>query len=1091
MKKRIFASVVLILMIVSVTCLPLFADSHSRDWDITQSIGGSAPDGYENPMFYFDYNKGITEKDLSGVSALYLKNVAVFSDLAEAGLKEIEHDSIMYPEYKKQLEVGGIADNEYSNPDYLVEQLYRGVALVRDGKLELNDFDGGFYFTNDSEYINWDDDYNLYEVWYEVRYGFWAYVSFSVTDVEFNEKGIFMDIHGEESYRYEAVSIMCDSYPAGHDVPEEEVSKFQVFKAQTDRTKSIDETRRTISIKGAKAEFELYDINDSDRKSLIMKISGDGITLMFNVCGVIGNKSDAPLSPGVVQYADQDPGEDEGVSVPAAIVIGVLGAGAAVAGAAAASGENNATDDEKKKKTYKMYVQKDFGDAIRRGADKPSVIRARMAEVDVSGRETDRNDLTAKISASADGMNIQGTAFAGRYCETTVSVPAESSDDTASVTFTFSGEGGVFTNTVIFRVVDGPSLKFAEEEPEGSGRLSFYTCNYGIDAIPGDGFTYAALFMIEDAPKAPNISDISCVPVKGFDITFEQSKWQNIYKAVVKNNTPPEHNDDVFAKKTSSQIEIRVNVEGEKEPVCGWLTMNMYPEGITVQSRDEGKKNNVKYVHIQAYEKEYVGDLDKKWQVSEMKLTLAVKGDNKALVDPKGMEFSFEKIKGSGGKGTRADKEQSVAEKYEYKQSYGYYNDKFTYDFEPNANLCEPSTGFYLVILPAVCAYDGKRYEADIPLRLQGKGMDPYEGWDEEYKKLKDRIEKYSIPEEKNKWLQKIDELALDPRASTEQLRLTSKIIVRNYMRYWEIESIKSLNDAKLYDSIISQLEWAKFFGDCAFSFLVNAYAGPVADAILSPTKDFLAEAIGETVASWMRGQSVDFDKFNFSKNVLAAGDNLVSGNISFGSWKQAAYTLGMYFAYASLKNFYLTLREENKFDLYGSLVKGFSDMTSAGLKAAAGHLFDAWLKNNPKFRAKVSAWCGAFVSKHFGSGALLLDLRNVDGIARNEILRKYLDGLFGMAIDKLIEKDMAIHDKFIESQNGFEFDANGHLIVQFFFEIGGKPYDCSIDATKALMNVSTGLFGYVFELLFGEVPFASSVIEPPKDPPLPPANNE
>ena len=152
-----------------------------------------------------------------------------------------------------------------------------------------------------------------------------------------------------------------------------------------------------------------------------------------------------------------------------------------------------------------------------------------------------------------------------------------------------------------------------------------------------------------------------------------------------------------------------------------------------------------------------------------------------------------------------------------------------------------------------------------------------------------------------------------------------------------------------------------------------------------------------------------------------------------------------------------MTLIEEDRFDLYGALVKGFSDMTSAGLKAAASHLFDAALKKCPAFRAKLSAWCGQFVSKNLGASASLFDLRAVDGVTRSQILRKYLDGLFGMAIDKLIEKDGEIHDKFVKSETGFEFDQNGHLIVQFFFEVAGRNYDCKVDVTKALVNAAGG----------------------------------
>jgi hypothetical protein len=176
----------------------------------------------------------------------------------------------------------------------------------------------------------------------------------------------------------------------------------------------------------------------------------------------------------------------------------------------------------------------------------------------------------------------------------------------------------------------------------------------------------------------------------------------------------------------------------------------------------EGKKNDVKYVRVQAYEKEEYGGLDNKWQVSEIKFTLAHKGKDKSVIDPKEAKYSFEKLKGAGGMGMRADKEQCLAEKYEYKESSGEYNEKFTYTFEPNANLGEPDDGtFMMVLLPAKCEYDGKTYEVEIPLRLRGKDPDPMSDWEKEYKELERRIEKFSLPENKAKLIHELKMWAL------------------------------------------------------------------------------------------------------------------------------------------------------------------------------------------------------------------------------------------------------------------------------------------------------------------------------------------
>ncbi|MBR4581970.1 MAG: hypothetical protein IKO32_12130, partial [Lachnospiraceae bacterium] len=159
-----------------------------------------------------------------------------------------------------------------------------------------------------------------------------------------------------------------------------------------------------------------------------------------------------PTQVTVTQEAEETPGEDGGTMVPTAIVVGVFGVSAALAGAALAAGRQD--DPPIPLKSYKMYVQKDFGDILPRGGE-PQIIRARMAEVDESKTERDRNDLTKKIGATANGMIIHSVAMVGRYCEASVSIPKDYASDTASISFVFEGEGGTFTNEVIFKV-DAP-----------------------------------------------------------------------------------------------------------------------------------------------------------------------------------------------------------------------------------------------------------------------------------------------------------------------------------------------------------------------------------------------------------------------------------------------------------------------------------------------------------------------------------------------------------------------------------------------------------------------------------------------------------
>jgi hypothetical protein len=84
--------------------------------------------------------------------------------------------------------------------------------------------------------------------------------------------------------------------------------------------------------------------------------------------------------------------------VAAATVVGLLGLAAAAAGAGAAGSANGGASKENQKQgsSYKMYVRKDFGNKIRRGA-KHVFVYARMAEVKDDGAEVERPDLTEQI----------------------------------------------------------------------------------------------------------------------------------------------------------------------------------------------------------------------------------------------------------------------------------------------------------------------------------------------------------------------------------------------------------------------------------------------------------------------------------------------------------------------------------------------------------------------------------------------------------------------------------------------------------------------------------------------------------------------
>ncbi len=817
------------------------------------------------------------------------------------------------------------------------------------------------------------------------------------------------------------------------------------------------------------------------------EVNNSYLTIYFRIAGVLPKGA----KTGAISNALVTTGEDGGVSIPGAIVIGVLTAGTALIGIAIASGaaggqSGDATEADKKRKSYKMYVQKDFGDAIRKGSKKPSIIRARMAEIDEFGKEHERNDLTRKITVSADGMVIEKVDYVGKYCEATVRVEENYDKDIAAINFTFTGEGGVFENTINFRVVDSANLEFLLEAQDGN---VYRNINLGLYMITGDNFTYDAKFIVNDVVTPPELKDIRAVNANNYEVEFATTEEPYVYKMSVKNKTKAEVEDDIFTGVKEDRFEVEVTAEGEKEPIKGYVVVKLYPEGISVVSKDIEKKNDKQFIHVQAFVKESRGDLDSEYQASQFTLNLAIKAKDHSIINPEGKEFTFEKLVGGGGIGSKVDVEESIAQKYEYKGEGEIWNDEYRYTFMPQAVLCEPTDGSYFVVmLPVEGKFQDYSYKAEIPLRLEGKNMDAMEAWDKEYQKLKERVEQYTTPENRGKWLCKLEEVACkDPKPDVKDLRLASKYVIRQYMDYWTSMGHAARNDAELYDKIVNQLEWVKFVGDCAFSYLVSTYAGPVAEAIITPTKDFLVSAIGETVAAVVRHESIDFDKFEFSKNFFAAGENLILKDLKLTDMKKAAQILGMYCVWAAMKNFYMILREEDKFDIYGALMKTFSDLTSTGLKAIASHLLGAMTEYSPQWRTKLGEYCYAFLKKNLSSATL--GKLTSKAIITNEFLQKVIEGLFGKGVEKLMEITGEIHDEFIQSESGFQIKDN-RLLINLHFTVFEQEYSLSIDVLKSLeytanMMNPNAFFYYIYDSLFSSVPCATVTMTPPKDPPL------
>lgn len=178
-----------------------------------------------------------------------------------------------------------------------------------------------------------------------------------------------------------------------------------------------------------------------------------GIVIRFKVYGIKykGNGS-------ATIFADDNPGE-LGVAIPAAIIVSSLGAGAAAGAVLADSSGNNNSPTS----SFAMCVNKNFENTIELGQT-PVPVFAHIVEYPPGGGMRPRPDLTQSIRTfSGDGkLIVKDGGITNGYRKALVSADANSTEDNGMVSFRFEGKGGMFTENIIFKIIQ-PEIVFAQD----------------------------------------------------------------------------------------------------------------------------------------------------------------------------------------------------------------------------------------------------------------------------------------------------------------------------------------------------------------------------------------------------------------------------------------------------------------------------------------------------------------------------------------------------------------------------------------------------------------------------------------------------
>ena len=697
----------------------------------------------------------------------------------------------------------------------------------------------------------------------------------------------------------------------------------------------------------------------------------------------------------VTEQAKIEPGRDEGVSIPIEIIEGIKdklesidqetlrktalisSGGAVIAGGISAlihsgkkdrGSENDESEEKKKKKSYKMYVWKDFGDAIRKGA-KPVKVYARISQF-IEGVEYDAPELTDKITVSGRGLNVRAAGFENSYLCAEVSADAGTTAETGTLIFTLSGPGGTFSREINFRLVGDPRIVFPDETEDGSG----WNLNNEINTVnmaAGLGGRDKLRFVLIDAAEEPK--NIRFLNHEGFDITYEKD-LENAYTywAVIENHTSPMKKDNgVFADMQDRTFTVEADFSGDLT-IRGYFGVYLYPQGFSVL-RSGGPNDLVKsqpgipaklqngYLNIVSYATRGKDELtlDPLIRPTAFDMCFAVLNPDKtAKIIMDQSSFMIDKLQ-------PVDQvSENVLMKYKCQIETYDGNNSRTCFIRPQAMNPE-LTGEYEVLLPVWVTVFGITEKADVPLRLVGLEPGPPAEWYQEYKLLQEAIIRY-YPEEKieNKLALVRENYNTPEKCDVMGLRSLRRTVILWSMTYWQQQKdIAEGADAIYWARVWLLSEWGarklKWAGNIAFTILICYGLGPNYEAWISPMKDFAVETIGEMIAScWGDKSENSAEKYakNFEDKLYTAFENLLLNQIDTGdlskSLSKDTRTLflktGFILTGFLLLDFFKNYRamSENQRDYWKAFSKAFSNLSVNAVKLIFASYVGRWMKS-------------------------------------------------------------------------------------------------------------------------------------------------
>ncbi len=778
-------------------------------------------------------------------------------------------------------------------------------------------------------------------------------------------------------------------------------------------------------------------------------------------------------------------------NIPAAVFVAVAG-GAAAAGAAGASSEKK---KGRRKSTFKLAINKNFGNTIGRQRA-PVYVYARIIEVTPEGHEITRADLSANIQiyAGSQGINVEDAGMTEGYRAARVFAP-NSQETECIISFRFNYEGNSFTENVRFHLAGDPYIEFPDKD-----RLA---TTHVVNGLFGDGETYEVPFIIKDFFEQLDTSEIKIYASENdmvLSCIKDAEKGGQFFKAVVLNRS--EKHD------TKRRCSIMIEAKKGTESATGSFYFELYPEGLSI----DGKKVDGR-LQIKSYRDAKQFDESVLIEQTNFYPTLAVaeKGAVRRTVNV--VDFRKYPLE-IGPIQADATYMEKFIEKYNYHidDRALYTNTQSVLSFYPESNIPEGKQPYYVKI-SFRCSYEGTDYILDQSIRLLGEPLKPMSKKETEIMYLESFIIKYMVDEERDAMLERV-------RAKYEVFSDSEIKAMRQDL--WVKMRDRMLADGakqKLWGDILDWtycgLDWCKWIGDICFSILVSTYAGPLADAIISPAKDIVTASLGETADHFISGRPFDYKNLQVFSNVETVAENIITKDMkltNLSGIKQAGWLLASFYVLNVFKNYVTRIEQDGVCDLYGAIIDGFSNMTSLFAKALAGDMFKKFLQSQ-SFKSALGTKLGKWIQEQikFKYTALIDTARAKNGSYKFDGLEiKDFQGDIDWMTDwnfyKFTKSDL--FGKCMEEIAGGDSIAKGILAVQYegptpedlaksgvhYYQLYKKEFEVEQDVWLKIdflplfnnaKDTMSKLYDTIFDFFFVMITFDSKPRELPKDPPL------